>query len=345
MRDSIFVLLYDTDYMTDVKSHPDYSIPEFYVQEGEKFNQQLKEIIPLHPALSDKQVNFYQKPETLIADLDHYQNDVRGVLNFCDDYADRVALFKLPSLFEMYGIPYSGYTTRNLVLLENKFYCYSLAKQLGINVPETFLCTKYNFHELNIKKFPVFVKPNEGGGSEGVEFENVVFSKDELFAFGNKMLAKYGEIVISEFLPGDEVTIGFMRDGDQIITLTPRLMHFKGFTDNQKVWTSTLKWDHHPKPGPRELIKTELDGNLAAKKKLITDSLTIFQMMECKDTARIDWKYDANGVLKFLDFNENPNITEESAFYWCLTHSGRSLKDVIFAVIDNLIRAIKTGKN
>ncbi len=344
MRDSIFVLLYDTDYMTDVKSHPEYHIPEFYVQEGEKFNQQLKEIILKHPALSDKQIKFYQKPETLITDFLHCHDEVMGVLNFCDDYADRIALFKIPSLFEMYGIPYSGYTTKNLILADNKFYCYSLAKQLGINVPETFLCTKFNFHELKIKKFPVFVKPNVGGGSEGVEFENVIFTKDQLVAFGNKMLAKYDEILISEFLPGDEVTIGIMRHEDQIITLTPRLMHYKGFPETQKVWTSTLKWDHHPKPSPQELIKTPLNGNLAVKEKLIADSITIFKMLECKDIARLDWKYNSKGVLYFLDFNENPNITEESAFYWCLTHSGLSLKDVIFAVIDNLLRAIKTGR-
>ncbi len=345
MRDSIFVLQYDTDYMTDVKRHPDYVMGEDYIYEGEKFNEQLREIIPQHPALSGKQIKFYQKPETIISDLIQYHDEVLGVLNFCDDYADRIQLYKIPSLFDIYGIPYSGYTTTHLILGENKFYCYSLAKQLGINVPDTILCTKHNLVDVKFKKFPLFVKPNDGGGSEGVEFENVVSSKDQLLAFGNKMLAKYGEIVISEFLPGDEVTLGILRHGDQITVLTPRLMHFKGFADTQKVWTSTLKWDHHPKPGPRELTYTPLNGNIAVKEKLIADSIALFQMMECKDFARVDWKYDAKGVPKFLDFNECPNITEESAFYWCLTHSGLSLKDLIFAVIDNLLRATKTGKD
>ncbi len=344
MQDLIFVLLYDTDYMANEKAHPDYFLPASYAQEGEKLNTQLREIILQHPGLSGKNIKFYQKPEELISDVIQHQDEIMGILNFCDDYGDRTALFKIPALFEMYGIQYSGYTTRNLILAENKFYSFSLVKQLGIKVPDTFLCTKYNFHDLKINKFPVFVKPNDGGGSEGVEIENVILSKDQLVDFGNKMLAKYDEIVISEFLPGDEVTIGVIRHRDQIIPLTPRLMQYKGFTDIQKVWTATLKWDHHSKPGPRELVKLELDGKLDVKEKLIADSIKIFQMMECKDFARIDWKFDAKGTPKFLDFNENPMITEESAFYWCLTHKGLSLKDLIFTVIDNLLRAIETGK-
>ncbi len=345
MQDLIFVLLYDTDYMANEKYHPDYILHEGYVHEGEKLNNQLKEIILQHPGISGKRVKFYQHPESMISDLMHFHDEALGVLNFCDDYADRIALFKIPSLFEIYGIPFSGYTTKNLVLAENKFYCYSLAKQLGINVPETYLVTRHNVQDLKIEKFPVFVKPNDGGGSEGVELENVILSNDQLSAFIHKILTKYDEIVVSEYLPGEEVTIGIIRHEDQIIPLTPRLMQYKGFTDTQKVWTSTLKWDHHPKPGPRELIKTELDGKIAVKEKLITDSIKLFNMMECKDFARIDWKFDAKGTLNFLDFNENPMITEESAFYWSLTHKGLSLKDLIFVVIDNLLRVIKTGRN
>ncbi len=331
--------------MANANAHPDYLLPEGYAQEGVKFNNQLREIILQHPGISRNKVKFYQKPESIIVDIIQHHDEIQGVLNFCDDYGDRTALFKIPSLFEIYGIPFSGYTTKNLILAENKFYSYSLAKQLGINVPDTYLCTKCNFQDLKVKKFPVFVKPNDGGGSEGVEFENVITSKNQFSAFIEKMLAKYDEIVISEYLPGDEVTIGVIRHGDQIIPLTPRLMQYKGFTDTQKVWTASLKWDHHPKPGSRELVKTELDGKIDVKEKLITDSIKIFQMMECKDFARIDWKFDAKGTLKFLDFNENPMITEESAFNWCLTHKGLSLKDVIFAVIDNLLGAIKRGKN
>ncbi len=344
MQDLVYVLLYDTDYLTDEKAHPDYVLPEGYAQEGIRFNKQLSELILKHPALAGKQVKFYQKPEAIISDILQYHEEILGVLNFCDDYGDRTALFKIPSLFEIYGIPFSGYTTKNLILAENKFYCYSLAKQLGINVPDTILCTKLNFADVKFKKYPVFVKPNDGGGSEGVEFDNVIMSEDKLKAFGNKMLQKYDEIVISEYLPGDEVTLGIIRHGNQIIPLTPRLMQYKGFKDTQKVWTSTLKWDHHPKPGPTELVKTELDGSLASTKKLVAESIKIFQMMACKDFARIDWKFDSKGVPKFLDFNENPMITEESGFYWCLVHKGFTLQDLVFAVIDNLLEASKMAR-
>jgi len=342
MRDLIFVLLYDTDYMADKESHPAYLLTEDYIEEGKKFNSQMRDIIPRHQGLAGKEIRFYQKPESLISDLVQDHDDVLGILNFCDDYAERNALFKITSLFEIYDIPFSGYTTKNLILAENKFYCYSLAKQIGINVPETYFCSKYNYRDIKIKKFPVFVKPNDGGGSEGVDFTNVIYSQDQLDAFSQEMLAKYDEIVISEFVPGDEITLGILRHGNEIIPLTPRLMHFKEFQNLPKVWTATLKWDHHPKSGSRELVKTEFNGNLAVREKLITDSIKIFQMIECKNFARIDWKFDDSGVLKFLDFNENPMISEESAFYWCLLHKGLTLNDLVFAVIDNLLGAIET---
>jgi D-alanine-D-alanine ligase len=344
MQDIVYVLLYDTDYMAHVNAHPGYILSKDYIEEGERFNRQLTDLIPHHPGLVGKQIKFYQKPKSFISDLIQYHEEVLGILNFCDDYAERSALFKIPSLFEIYGIPYSGYTTKNLILAENKFYCYNLAKQLGIKVPATVLCTKYNFKDLKINKFPVFVKPNDGGGSEGIDFVNVVHSREQLDIFGQEMLGKYGEIVISEFLPGDEVTIGIMRRGEEIIPLTPRLMHYKGFQDVPKVWTAELKWDHHPKPGPNELEKTEFNGNTAITERLIADSIKIFHMMECKDFARLDWKFDATGVLKFLDFNENPMITEESGFYWCLAHKGFTLQDLIFAVIDNLLQANKVQR-
>jgi D-alanine-D-alanine ligase len=222
----------------------------------------------------------------------------------------------------------------------NKFYSYSIAKELGINVPETHFCTKANAYDVHVTRFPVIVKPNDQGGSEGIEFRNVVYDQVQLATLVQDVTGKYGEAIIQEFLPGNEVTIGVFRHGDDLVPTEPRMSQFRNFGNDPAILAGCMKW--HLDEGNREIIKTTFDGDPATKEQLIGDTMRFFKTFDCKDFARADWKQDTNGTYRFIDLNENPGYYSTSLFRWCLEKKGLCFKDLVFAIIDNILASIET---
>jgi len=341
MKHAIFILLYDTAYMRDyIKRYPgkDVILTQEYIKKTDDLNNELIQMVQQYPGTARFNLKFYTQPFKFIKDFVRQSKNVAGVLNFCDDHTDQTALLSISALFEMFGVPCSGFTTRSLMTSHNKFYSCSVVKELGINVPETHFCTKHNVRDMHITRFPVIIKPIDEGGSEGIDFCNVVHDQNQLTSIVNDITSKYGDAIVQEFLPGSEVTIGVFRHGNEIIPTEPRMSRFINFDDVPAIIASNVKWHLDKK---HEVVISTFDGDKTIKEQLINDTIRIFKTFNCRDFARVDWKQDANGVYRFIDYNENPGYYSTSLFRWCLVNKGLTFPDLIHAIIDNLIARIK----
>lgn len=309
-----------------------------YVDDSEQINEEIKNIVLEHPKLDPEKVRFYTDPFKLMADLVPDHDRVKGVLNFCDDFSDRVELWSIPTVFEIYRLPFSGYAAKGLLLSHNKFHSYSIAKQLGIPVPKSYYVMRDMANDLQIEGFPVLVKPNNEGGSEGISFKSLAHDREELQGVITEMLQSFKELIVCDYLPGDELTFGIMRHEDEIIPLTLKILQFVNFGDDPAIYTSDYKWDEGLL-GEKKLIVKPFDGDPAIKEQVISDSIKLFKVFECKDFARIDWKCDENGQPKFLDFNENPMFGKDSSFLYSLELAGYTRRDLFNIIIDNLLLA------
>ena len=340
-KDLIYVLLYDTRYMAEYRAlHPENFSDSMvdYVDDSEKINDEIKNIVLEHPKLDPGKLRFYTDPYVLMADLAADHDRVRGILNFCDDFSDRVELWCIPTVFEIYKLPFSGYAAKGLLISHNKFHSNSIAKQLGVPVPKSYYVMRDTVDDLHVEKFPVLVKPNNEGGSEGVSFKGLAHDQEELNNIITNMLKSYKELIVCDYLPGNELTIGIMRHEDEIIPLTLKILQFVNFGDDPAIYTNDYKWDEGLL-GEKKLVIKPFDGDPAIKEQVTNDSLKLFKVFECKDFARIDWKCDEDGQPRFIDFNENPMFGKDSSFLYSLELAGYTRRDLFNIIIDNLLLA------
>src|SRR4029079_17061115 len=79
---------------------------------------------------------------------------------------------KLQGYFDMMGLPYTSCNSATSALTFNKRYTTAVAGMSGINVARSVLFIKGQFENddevVENLKFPVFVKPNNGGSSIGM---------------------------------------------------------------------------------------------------------------------------------------------------------------------------------
>ncbi|MFM1794671.1 MAG: hypothetical protein RL642_1056, partial [Bacteroidota bacterium] len=119
---------------------------------------------------------------------------------------------KLQGYFDLLNLPYTSCDATTSAITFNKRYTTAVAGASGFNVAKSIHLFKSNFNIADAEgwglKFPVFVKPNNGGSSIGMSRVN---QKEELAAAIEKAFKEDDQVLIEEYIAGREFTIGVFR--------------------------------------------------------------------------------------------------------------------------------------
>lgn len=128
---------------------------------------------------------------------------------------------KLQGYFDMLKIPYTGCDAATSSLTFNKRYAVAVAGMAGIAVAKSIILIKDNFESpdeiVNTLKFPVFIKPNNGGSSIGMSKVNK--PSDELGHAIEKAFKEDNQVLVEEMINGREFTVGVFKSKGNIIVL------------------------------------------------------------------------------------------------------------------------------
>ena len=128
---------------------------------------------------------------------------------------------KLQGYFDCIGMPYSTCDAATSSLTFNKRYTIAVAAFAGIRVAKSLHIFRNSVISeddiINQLKFPVFVKPNNGGSSIGMSKVNN--ASEEITVALEKAFKEDDQVLIEEFIEGREFTIGVFKKDDEIITL------------------------------------------------------------------------------------------------------------------------------
>ena len=128
---------------------------------------------------------------------------------------------KLQGYFDILNLPYTSCDCATSALTFNKRYTVAVASFAGIKVAKSILLFKSSFKSENEiaenLKFPVFVKPNNGGSSIGMSKVNS--PSEELGAAIEKAFKEDEQVLVEEFIKGREFTIGVFQSKGKIIAL------------------------------------------------------------------------------------------------------------------------------
>ncbi len=213
------------------------------------------------------------------------------------------------------NIKFTGSGSFSSSLCMNKKECKKLLRKNGFLTPNWI-----EFEEgLEITdiSLPCIVKPNAQGSTFGLSYVEKI--KDLIPAIMNSQ--KFDKnTIIEDYVAGKEITVGIIKKSPlPIIEISPK----------NKVYDYKCKYT-------AGMSKYSCPADISDKlsKKIMSDSIKIFNLLECRGYGRIDFIIDKNDKYYFLEINTLPGMTSTSLLPIAAKAHGLSFSELVKNIID-----------
>ena len=171
--------------------------------------------------------------------------------------------------------------------------------------------------------YPIVVKPDNGGSTVGM-----TIVKDSLMLdTALNMAREYSnEMLIENYIPGREITVGIL--GDQPMPIV-EIFSESGFYDYNSKYTKGISKYECP---------AEISDKLT--KKIQNDALKIHNLLGCRHYSRVDFRLDENNNHFLLELNTLPGMTSTSLVPKAAKVMGMSFDELIQAILKEAIKDI-----
>ena len=212
-------------------------------------------------------------------------------------------------------IKFTGSGSYSSSLCMNKIECKNILKE------NDFLTPKWVEFEEDLEiadvSLPCIVKPNAQGSTFGLSYVEKV--KDLKPAIINSQ--KFGNsTLIEDYIFGKEITVGIIKESPlPIVEISPK----------NKIYDYKCKYTL----GMSEYnCPANINNDLS--KKIMSDSINIFNLLGCKGYGRIDFIVDKNENHYFLEINTLPGMTSNSLLPIAARAHGLSFNELVKKIID-----------
>ena len=237
---------------------------------------------------------------------------------------------KLKGYFDLLQLPYTSCDATSSAITFNKRYTTAVAGASGFHVAKSIHLFKSNFnfgeHTTWDLKFPVFVKPNNGGSSIGMSRVN---DEEDLKVAIEKAFMEDDQVLIEEFIAGREFTIGVFKSKGRVITLP--------FTE---IITENEFFDFEAKDQGKSKEVTPAECSQDTADKVRKAASGIYTVFNCRGVVRMDFIFnDENKMPYLLEINTVPGQSAASIVPQQVAAMGVSLTDFYSMLIEEALGA------
>lgn len=236
---------------------------------------------------------------------------------------------KLQGYFDMLGLPYTSCDASTSALTFNKRFTVAVAGMGGIHVAKSVLLVEDRFQNPETLagelRFPVFVKPNNGGSS--IATSKVLHPSEELGTAIEKAFTADTQVLVEEFIEGRELTVGVFRSKGEIITLPiTEIVTKNDFFDFEAKYHGASD----------EITPAVITDEMADKVRKAARK--VYSMLNCRGIVRIDFIYNAAVNEPFLlEVNTVPGQSEASIVPQQVRAMGWTLKEFYSFLIEEAL--------
>ena len=171
----------------------------------------------------------------------------------------------------------------------------------------------------------IVIKPADEGSSIGLSIIKN-FNLDSRNEFDKAMLKckeVTNKILVEEYIDGRELTVGILND-----TVFPVLE----IIPNNSYYDYECKYS---KGKSKYVVPAKIDEDLSNKLKKI--SLEVFELLDCSNYARVDFRLSNDNKIYFLEINTLPGFTSTSLFPKAANAISMNYDDIL----DEIILSVK----
>lgn len=275
-------------------------------------------------------------PSRLIARLEALSPDL--IFNTAEGARGRFREAFFPALFERLELPFTGSDAYTCALTLDKQLTKLVLAQRGVQVARgALLQDARDLAGLELR-FPVIAKPNYEGSSMGIGADAVAETPAELEERVKRLLPKYpAGVLVEEYVVGRDIVVPFLEKASPATggVLEPAAYAIDpAYTAARKYPIYDLELKTRASHAVNVVVPADVPPETRAE--LMRVSRRVFEALQIRDAARIDYRVRPDGSFVFLEINALPSFEPGAAIYESAAIAG--LRSVA-AVLDSIVRS------
>ena len=319
-----------------------------------KINKHIEIVSSSNKALSSMSEKSYKKIQSELSKyyktvgltLVETENDLQQLIDKKPDVVflgmkkvPRVATTENSSAFtwvsdflESVSIPHTGSESSASIIEEDKSRAKKIVRKAGLNTAGHFMAYSGQFtNKSQIPlKFPLFLKPPNLGGGQGIDDDSVVTNYKEYKQKINTLEEKFNsEALAEEYLTGREFTVAILKNNK-----------------NEGYYTMPLEMIAEPGKNGVQILGSKVKNADTERVVIVNDekikneitvlALNVFELLGARDYGRVDIRMNTEGVAQFLEINLIPSLIENYGNFQkaCEKVSKISYTDMLLMIVD-----------
>ena len=237
---------------------------------------------------------------------------------------------KLQGYFDLINMPYNTCDVTTSAISMNKAFTKAIVHGIhDLNIAASVKLKKRDPHDIGgiaaRLKFPLFVKPNNGGSSVGM---SKVYKVNGLQDALIKAFNEDDQILVEEFIKGREFSVGIvnLHGKIQVLPIT-EIISSKDFFDYEAKYT----------PGVSEEI-TPADLSVMKVAQVNNIVTEVYQRLNCRGMVRVDFiLQEETEDFYFIEVNSTPGQSSNSLIPQQVRAAGMSVADFYGDLIEGTI--------
>lgn len=254
------------------------------------------------------------------------------LFNLSTGISDKRSQANVVGMLEMLNLPMLGSGLTSHILGLHKEITKSLLCAHGIRTARYQLISDENESIRGDFTYPLIVKPEHEGSGIGITASSKVATPEQLReTIREKAALHQQELLIEEFLPGREFTVGVI--GNVALEILP-IYETIFLDENLPLFTYDMKLHKDIKSEIPADIPEELENEIKAM------VIRTYRILRCQDFARIDIRLDAEGKPNVIELNTYPGLSPEISYFPILAEvAGYSYEALINHLVEVSLEA------
>jgi len=252
------------------------------------------------------------------------------VFNISEGLYGRNRESQVPILLEMARVPFVGADALTLGLTLDKIMAKKIFIAEGIPTPRFFeIKTLDNLLDLDHLNFPLIVKPRFEGSSKGLSEKSRVQNLQELKNQAGFIIETYKQpALVEEFITGQEFTVAVVgNDPPEVLPVVQIKIDGSLELDDKFYTFARISSDRLEYICPA-LISQELND------KIRELALRTYNVVDCLDFGRVDFRVDKSGNPYVLEINPLPSLSTEDVFCLLAKLKGMTYEQMIGRILN-----------
>lgn len=290
--------------------------------------------------LEDALVALGHAPERIGRGVEFARRLVAGerwdlIFNIAEGISGRSREAQVPALCELFNQPYTFADPLSCALTLDKAMAKRMVRDHGLATAPFAIVARVEDAAGVALAVPLFAKPVAEGSSKGVTGRSLVTDPADLAGVCADLITRFGQpVLVESFLPGREVTVGLIGDGDGLRVVAVLEVIFTARAETRAY--TALNKDEYVDRMEYRLVTGEPLADQAGRL-----ALACAAALGCRDAARVDIRCDATGAPNFIEVNPLPGINlVRSDLPIMARMAGMSYPELIGAIISSARRRV-----